>query len=226
MENKHLRLIKEYTDFSNFEVLTESSDVTGKSIMHISGPFLCAELRNKNKRMYPLPVLQNSVKRYTEEKINKRASLGELGHPDGITINLDRASHLIEEIVWKDNYGIGKAEILDNQPCGKIAYGLLERKILIGISTRGLGEIAEVSEGVNVKDYHMVTADLVADPSAPGAFVEGILESKEFVLESSGNIIEVELAYDELERKLSTLPKRSRNRLFTEAWKTFMSKLR
>jgi hypothetical protein len=174
-----MKLIKEINETVSY--LTEESD--GKKVLHIEGPFLVAETKNKNGRIYEYNTLRKEVHRYTEDYINKSRAFGELGHPDTPSINLDRVSHMIVGLREDGNQWIGKAKILDT-PMGNIARNLIEGGGQLGVSSRGMGSLKMVN-GVNVvqPDFHLATAaDIVADPSAPGAFVQGIMEGKEWML--------------------------------------------
>ena len=174
-----MKLIRE--EIESVEVITESRG--GKKTLYIKGPFLQTETVNRNQRMYRLPVMQKEVKRYTESYINKGRALGELGHPDGPTVNLDRVSHKIVSLEQKGNNFIGKAQILST-PMGKIAESLLKEGVTLGVSSRGIGSISQNREGFMEvgEDFMLATAaDIVADPSAPDAFVQGIMEGKEWV---------------------------------------------
>jgi len=173
-----MKLITEQIE--NIEVLTESKN--GKTSMYISGPFLQAEITNRNGRCYPFPILEREVNKYTDKYITCGRALGELGHPDGPTVNLDRASHLITSLKAEGNNFIGKAKILDT-PMGNIAKSLLGEGVKLGVSSRGVGSLVE-RNGVKYvgQDFMLSTAaDIVADPSAPDAFVQGIMEGKEWV---------------------------------------------
>jgi hypothetical protein len=177
-----MKLISE--EIESVDILTEEKD--GKKTLYIQGPFLQAEVVNRNKRMYPINTMVNEVKRYTETFVSKGRALGELGHPDGPQINLDRVSHKIVELRQEGNNFIGKAQILST-PMGKIAESLLADGVKLGVSSRGMGSIMN-QDGVNVvgEDFMLATAaDIVADPSAPDAFVDGIMEGKEWVWEGS-----------------------------------------
>ena len=173
-----MKLITE--SIENIEVLTEETD--GKKRLYIEGVFLQSEVKNRNGRVYPFKVLDNEVKRYNEEYIKPGRALGELGHPDGPTVNLDRVSHRIVSLKAEGNNFIGKAQILDT-PNGKIAKSLLGEGVKLGVSSRGMGTL-DKQEGVSyvMDDFMLATAaDIVADPSAPDAFVNGIMEGKEWV---------------------------------------------
>jgi len=160
--------------------LTEEKD--GQKHLYIEGVFLQSEVRNRNGRVYPFSVLEKEVGRYNEEYVTKGRALGELGHPDGPTVNLDRVSHRITSLKAEGNNFVGKARILDT-PMGNIAKSLLGEGVKLGVSSRGMGSIDKREDANYVMDDFMLAtaADIVADPSAPDAFVNGIMEGKEWV---------------------------------------------
>ena len=173
-----MKLISE--EVAQVDFLTE--EVDGKKRQFIEGVFLQAEVKNRNGRMYPVKTLAREVAKYDESYIQKGRALGELGHPDGPSINLDRVSHRIVSLKQEGNNFIGKAQILET-PMGKIAKNLLDEGVKLGVSSRGMGSLIK-KEGCNVvaDDFMLATAaDIVADPSAPDAFVDGIMEGKEWV---------------------------------------------
>ena len=174
-----MRLITEQNN--DIEVLTEDKD--GKKATYIKGIFLQTEITNRNGRMYRFDTLNREVSKYNEEFIQRGRALGELGHPEGPTVNLDRVSHKIVELYPEGKNFIGKAKLLET-PMGKIAKNLLEEGVQLGVSSRGLGSLKkEGSLQVVADDFILSTAaDIVADPSAPDAFVEGIMEGKEWAL--------------------------------------------
>jgi len=179
-------------------VITEGKN--GKRNTFIEGVFLQAEICNRNGRMYPMKTMEREVQKYNENFVKTGRALGELGHPDGPTINLDRASHLITSLQREGNNFIGKARLLET-PMGKIAKQLLDEGVKLGVSSRGLGSIKE-ENGVKIvgEDFMLATAaDIVADPSAPDAFVNGIMEGKEWVW-ANGNIAESKI--DEIKRRI------------------------
>ena len=182
-----MKLITETYD--DYEILIEGK---GKD-MKIQGVFMQAETKNRNGRVYPLGVLQKEVTRYNKELVSKNRAFGELGHPDGPTVNLDRVSHMIEELVPEGNNIIGKAKILDT-PNGKIVKELLNSGAKLGVSSRGMGTLEKKGNANYVKDdfYLATAADIVADPSAPQAFVEGIMEGKEWIWD--GGVLREQLA--------------------------------
>tara|TARA_B100000902_G_scaffold231530_1_gene219575 strand:+ start:456 stop:1100 length:645 start_codon:yes stop_codon:yes gene_type:complete len=173
-----MKLITEQIE--DVQILTEEKN--GKKLLYIEGVFLQSELKNRNGRMYPFSVLEREVGRYNEEYIKSKRALGELGHPDGPTINLDRVSHRITSLRSEGNNFVGKAQILDT-PMGNIAKNLLGEGVQLGVSSRGMGSIQKSEDCNVVADDFMLTtaADIVADPSAPDAFVNGIMEGKEWV---------------------------------------------
>jgi len=174
-----MKLIKEINESVSY--ITEGAD--GKKELYIEGPFLVSEKKNKNGRLYEFNTMKKEVYRYTEEYINKHRAFGELGHPETPSINLDRVSHMITSLREDGTQWIGKAKILDT-PMGQIARKLIEGGAQLGVSSRGMGSLKNVN-GVNVvqNDFYLATAaDIVADPSAPGAFVQGIMEGKEWML--------------------------------------------
>jgi hypothetical protein len=174
-----MKLIKEVTE--EIKYISELNEETGKKSHFIEGVFLQSNLKNRNGRMYPKEVMQKEVARYTKESIDKKRAYGELGHPDGPTVNLDRVSHMIVGLKEDgDNY-IGRAKILDT-PMGRIVKELIDEGASLGVSSRGLGSLKE-RNGINEvqEDFMLATAaDIVADPSAPDAYVQGIMENKEW----------------------------------------------
>ncbi len=186
-----MKLITETIE--DIEVLTESNKSGGKDYK-IKGVFMQADIKNRNGRVYPVETLGKEVQRYTTEYINKRRAFGELGHPDGPTVNLERVSHMITDLYPDGNNFIGEAKIMDT-PYGKIVKNLIDEGAQLGVSSRGMGSL-EPKKGAQVvrNDFYLATAaDIVADPSAPGAFVEGIMEGKEWVWDN-GIVKEVDIA--------------------------------
>ncbi len=174
-----MKLIRE--EIEKVEVLTEG---TGRNRrLYIQGPFLQSECVNRNGRMYPFSIMEREVKRYNENYIQKGRALGELGHPDGPTVNLDRVSHRIVSLTCEGKNWVGKAQILST-PMGKIAESLLNDGVTLGVSSRGIGSLVENNKGYKEvgEDFMLATAaDIVADPSAPDAFVQGIMEGVEWI---------------------------------------------
>ena len=199
-ETPKMKLIRE--EIEKVEVITEGSGKEKR--LYIKGPFLQAECVNRNGRMYPMSIMEKEVKRYSEQYVQKGRALGELGHPDGPTVNLDRVSHKIVELQREGNNFVGKAQILST-PMGKIAESLLSEGVCLGVSSRGIGSLRETREGYKEvgEDFMLATAaDIVADPSAPDAFVQGIMEGKEWVWE--GCILRERFAND-TKRRINTL---------------------
>ena len=195
-----MKLITE--EVTNVKILTEGKGVNKK--LYIEGVFLQGEIKNRNGRMYPMSTLAREVGRYNETFVNKGRALGELGHPDGPTVNLDRVSHKITSLVQEGNNFRGKAQILST-PMGKIASSLLDEGVMLGVSSRGVGSLQTTSEGHKVvgEDFQLATAaDIVADPSAPDAFVNGIMEGREWVWE--GGILREQLA-EQTKKRINTL---------------------
>ena len=182
-----MKLISEEVTQSEF--LIEQND-KGTKDYKIKGIFLQSNIKNRNGRIYPKEVLDKEVTRYNKEFINKKRAFGELGHPDGPTVNLERVSHMITKLYPDGNNFIGEAKVM-NTPYGKIVKGLIDEGAQLGVSSRGMGSLVNRGQGNVVKDdfYLATAADIVADPSAPDAFVEGIMEGKEWVWES-GVLIE------------------------------------
>lgn len=205
-----MKLITE--EIESVEIITEEKN--GKQTLYIQGPFLQAEVTNRNGRCYPMEVLSREVNKYSENFIKQGRALGELGHPDGPTVNLDRVSHMITSLRAEGNNFVGKAKILDT-PMGNIAKSLLGEGVKLGVSSRGIGSLIE-RNGVKYigDDFILATAaDIVADPSAPDAFVEGIMEGKEWVWD--GGILKEMNA----SRTRITVEKLSQHRKLTEQTK-------
>ena len=196
-----MKLITE--EIKNVKIIKEGKK-GGPQKFYIEGVFLQGEIKNRNGRMYPIETLSREVERYCETFINKGRALGELGHPDGPTVNLDRVSHKIVSLTAEGNNFRGKACILET-PMGKIARSLLDEGVMLGVSSRGVGSLREDRNGCKVvgEDFMLATAaDIVADPSAPDAFVQGIMEGKEWVWE--GGILREKLA-EQTQKKINTL---------------------
>jgi len=195
-----MKLIREEVESVKF--LVEQKN--GKKSLYIEGVFLQGDIKNRNGRMYPMETLRKEVARYNESNVQSGRALGELGHPDGPTVNLDRVSHKIVSLRESGSNFIGKAKILST-PMGKIASSLIDEGVKLGVSSRGIGSLQINKEGCNVvgNDFMLATAaDIVADPSAPDAFVEGIMEGKEWIWD--GGILREKLA-EQTQRKINTL---------------------
>ena len=195
-----MKLIRE--EIESVEVLYEENK--GKKTFYIQGPFLQGDIKNRNGRIYESSILAKEVKRYNEQYVDKNRAMGELGHPDGPTVNLDRVSHKITSLRQDGSNFIGKAKILDT-PMGRIAGSLLNDGVTLGVSSRGMGSLVS-RNGINYvgEDFMLATAaDIVADPSAPDAFVQGIMEGKEWVWDN-GLLKEREVqdAYNRIEQSV------------------------
>ena len=185
-----MKLISEHIE--DVEYITEEKD-NGEKTYKIKGVFMQADIKNRNGRVYPVDTLAKEVKRYTTEFINKKRAFGELGHPDGPTVNLERVSHMITSLKPEGKNFIGEAKIMDT-PYGKIVKNLIDEGAQLGVSSRGMGSLEQKNGANYVKnDFYLATAaDIVADPSAPNAFVQGIMEGKEWVWDN-GALVEEEL---------------------------------
>jgi hypothetical protein len=217
-----MRLIREVLDTTN--LIVESKLGKGKEYF-IEGIFLQSELKNRNGRMYPESVMDNEVGRYIKESVEKNRAYGELGHPDTPSINLDRVSHMIVSLRKEGTNYIGKAKILET-PMGMIARGLLDGGANLGVSSRALGSLQTNNEGVQIvqDDFMLSTAaDIVADPSAPDAFVRGIMESKEWVF-VDGKFVEQHI--EEAKRSIRKASSRNLEEAKIYAFQKFLSKIR
>ena len=214
-----MKLITEEAAQSQFIV----EEVGGKKNYKIKGVFLQADIKNRNGRVYPKEILQKEVSRYNREFINKRRAFGELGHPDGPTVNLERVSHMITKLAPDGQNFVGEAKIM-NTPYGKIVKGLIDEGAQLGVSSRGMGSL-ETRGGANyVKDdfYLATAADIVADPSAPDAFVEGIMESKEWVWD---NGVLVEKSIESWKREIESAKRHALAEAKIKVFKNFLSNL-
>jgi len=216
-----MKLISEEAIEVNF--VTEEDDNKKKNYF-IEGIFMQSETKNRNGRVYPKVILQKEVKRYTEKFINTKRAFGELGHPDGPTVNLERVSHMITELVEDGDNFLGRAKIMDT-PYGKIVKNLIDEGAKLGVSSRGMGSLKPVQDGLQdvQSDFYLATAaDIVADPSAPDAFVSGIMEGKEWVWDN-GLIKEKEIV--EYQKRVERATEISRNKVRIEAFENFITKL-
>ena len=214
-----MKLISE--QIQNAEYLVEEKN--GKKEYKIKGVFLQSEIKNRNGRVYPREILAREVNRYTKEFINKNRAFGELGHPDGPTVNLERVCHMVKSLKQDGKDFIGEAKIMDT-PYGKIVKGLIDEGAQLGVSSRGMGSLIQ-RNGVNyVKDdfYLATAADIVADPSAPDAFVEGIMESKEWVWD---NGVLKEKDIESWKNQVRTARQRSLEEAKLKVFESFLKKL-
>ena len=214
-----MKLISEHLD--SIEFITED-DGDGKKNYKIRGVFMEADVKNRNNRMYPMQVLEKEVKRYNKEYVQQKRAFGELGHPDGPTVNLERVSHMITKLYPDGKQFVGEAKIMDT-PYGKIVKNLIDEGAKLGVSSRGMGSLEPQRDMHVVKDdfYLATAADIVADPSAPNAFVEGIMEGKEWIWDN-GIVKEVDIAQYRAElRKESKKLEEKKIKLFNEFMSNF-----
>ena len=213
-----MKLIAEYTD-NNLEVLTEAKKDGGKKYS-IEGVFMSAEQKNRNGRIYPKLVMEKAVDKYDTEQVSKGRAVGELNHPEGPTVNLDKVSHKIEKLDWSGNNVVGKATVLDT-PMGQIVQGLLEGGVQLGVSTRGMGSLQRNNGVMVVKDDFMLNAvDIVQDPSAPSAFVNGIMEGVDWIWHNG--IIEPR-AIEQMETEIKKAPRADLYETQVREFKNFLS---
>ena len=216
-----MKLIRETVEQVNY--ITEETE-EGKKKLYIEGTFLVGDSVNKNNRMYKMDILRNEVNRYTEEFINTNRALGELGHPDTPTLNLERVSHKIVSLTEDGNTFYGKALILDT-PYGKIVKDFIENEIQIRVSSRALGSLVQTKEGYNLvqDDLRLATAaDIVADPSAPGAFVQGIMENKEWIM-INGQWIESQ--FEQAKKEIKKVSKHDIEKVAFKLFENYIRKL-
>ncbi len=216
-----MKLIKELNEDLQF-IVEESSD-NGKKSLFIEGVFLQADLKNRNGRMYPKEIMAKEVTRYVKEQVNTKRAYGELGHPEGPNINLDRVSHMIVSLREDGNNWIGRAKILDT-PMGNIASSLIKEGAGLGVSSRGLGTLKEVN-GINeVQDDFMLAtaADIVADPSAPDAYIQGIMEGKEWVFVKG---VWQDREIEETKNLIKKTTSRNLSEAKVKAFETFLDKI-
>jgi len=214
-----MKLIKELVESVSY--LVEEKD--GKKTMFIEGPFLVYDQKNRNGRLYEKNVLHKEVNRYMEDYVNKNRAFGELGHPETPTINLERVSHLITHLHDNGQHWVGRAKILET-PMGNIAKNLIDGGAQLGVSSRGMGSLVN-KNGVNVvqPDFHLATAaDIVADPSAPGAFVQGIMEGKEWMLV---NNVWTEVNIEEAKQEIVKASRKDIEKVSLRIFENFIRKL-
>ena len=216
-----MKLIAEFTDHK-LEVLTERTD-KGVKNHFIEGVFMQSETKNRNGRVYPKSVMEKAVDLYVTEKVNTGRAVGELNHPEGPTINLDKVSHIIEKLDWSGNDVVGKARILET-PMGQIVKGLLDGGVRLGVSTRGMGSLEERNGVSFVKDdFILSTVDIVQDPSAPTAFVNGIMEGVEWVW--NNGIIQSQVI-EKMETEIKKAPRKNLYEVQVREFKNFLSLLK
>lgn len=216
-----MKIITELCESAKF--ITEETE--GKKNLYFHGTFLEGEIKNKNGRLYPMPILEKEVNRYIKEKINENRGYGELNHPTGPGINLERASHLITELVKDGNSYRGKAKVLTSTPMGKVVEGLIHDGANLGVSSRALGSLKKRGDGIMEvqSDFHLSTpADVVADPSAPNAFVQGIYEGADWVMNPDGNWVMIQ----QIEEAKKEINKKFDEALAARLFEEFISKLK
>ena len=215
-----MKLISEYTE-NNLEVLTEEKN--GKKNYAIEGVFMSAEQKNRNGRIYPKQVLGKAVDAYNTTQVVPGRAVGELNHPEGPTVNLDKVSHKIESLDWQGNNVVGKATILAT-PMGEVVKGLLDGGVKLGVSTRGMGSLQRSNDAMIVKDDFILNAvDIVQDPSAPSAFVNGVMEGVEWVW--NNGIIEQQ-AIEKMETEIKKAPRSNLYETQVREFKNFLSLLK
>jgi hypothetical protein len=216
-----MKLIRE--NIEEVKYITEASE-SGKKNLYITGPFLVYDKPNKNNRLYTKDVLSNEVSRYNEEYVKTNRALGELGHPDTPSINLERVSHKIVELTDNGEAFIGKALILDT-PYGQIVKNFMDSGVNLGVSSRGMGSLQPTKEGYNIvqDDFRLATAaDIVADPSAPGAFVNGIMENKEWLF-VEGRFVEIDI--DNAKRQIKQASRKNIEQVALNLFENYLRKL-
>lgn len=216
-----MKLITEINE--SIEYIAEAKEDGGKDYF-IKGPFMQANIKNRNGRMYPAEVLDKEVSRYVTENVAKNRAYGELGHPTSPTINLDRVSHMIKELTRDGDNFIGKAKIMTETPMGRIVKNLMDEGASLGVSSRGMGSLKNKSGVAEVQnDFYLATAaDIVADPSAPDAFVEGIMEGKEWVWD---NGVIREATINDYKEEIEKAPSKDLTETKLKVWSKFLSNL-
>jgi len=214
-----MKLITEFTENDTLQCITEKKEDGTKSYV-IEGVFAQADKKNRNGRVYPKPIMEKAVNKYVKEQVSKKRAVGELNHPEGPTVNLDKVSHLITELKFEGNDVVGKAQILET-PMGKIVKGLLEGGVQLGVSTRGMGSLENRNGAMVVKDdFILSTVDIVQDPSAPEAFVNGIMEGVDWVWD---NGILCPQVIEKMETEIKTAPKPVLYETSVREFKNFLS---
>lgn len=216
-----MKLIAEYQE-NDIQCIVEKKE-NGEKNFIIEGIFAQAEQKNRNGRVYPKSIMENAVNKYVEDQVKKKRAVGELNHPEGPTVNLDKVSHLITDLRFEGNDVMGKAQILDT-PMGQIVKGLLEGGVQLGVSTRGMGSLEQKNGVMYVRDdFILNTVDIVQDPSAPAAFVNGIMEGVEWVW--NNGVIEPQVI-EQMETEISNAPKKHLYETQVREYKNFLSLLK
>lgn len=218
-----LKLMAENPEaFDNFEIIEEQNNLKGQSTLYVKGPFIGCNQVNRNKRYYGLDETRKDVSRYITEMVLPGRAMGELNHPSSPDVNLERACHLITQLDEDGDTFVGKAKVLSS-PCGQILRALINDGVKVGMSTRALGSLKESKRDYNiVENMYLVAIDAVADPSYPKAFVNGILESKSFVIDQEGRFEEL---YDNFEKSIATLPKKNLDLYLREQFVKFINQI-
>ena len=217
-----MKLISEFTE-NNLEFITEQDKKTGKKNYKIQGIFAQAEKKNRNGRIYPMPIMEKALKKYDTEQVQKGRAVGELNHPEGPTVNLDKVSHKINKLEFQGNDIVGEASILET-PMGQIVKGLLDGGVTFGVSTRGMGSLSQRNNAMVVNDDYILNAvDIVQDPSAPSAFVNGIMEGVEWVW--NNGIIEAQ-TIEKMETEIKKAPRTNLYETEVREFKNFLSLLK
>jgi hypothetical protein len=213
-----MKLISEYNE-NDIQCIVEAKE-NGEKKYVIEGVFAQADQKNRNGRVYPRAIMENAVNKYVTEQVSKKRAVGELNHPEGPTVNLDKVSHLITDLRFEGNNVVGKAQILDT-PMGKIVKGLLEGGVQLGVSTRGMGSLENRNGVAYVKDdFILATVDIVQDPSAPDAFVNGIMEGVDWIW--NNGILEAQVIED-METEIKNAPKAYSSAVQIREFKNFLS---
>jgi len=217
-----MKLISEYVE-NDIEFLITEDKKTGKKNYGIQGIFAQAETKNRNGRIYPLPIMEKALKKYNTDQVSKGRAVGELNHPEGPTVNLDKVSHKIDDLHFEGNNIVGKASIL-NTPMGEVVKGLLDGGVTFGVSTRGMGSLKNNGNAMVVNDDYILNAvDIVQDPSAPSAFVNGIMEGVEWVW--NNGIIEAQ-TIEKMETEIKKAPRANLYETEVREFKNFLSLLK
>ena len=217
-----MKLITEFTENETLQCIVEKKE-DGEKKYVIEGVFAQTDKKNRNGRVYPKPIMEKAVKQYVDTQVSKNRAVGELNHPEGPTVNLDKVSHLITDLQWEGNNVVGKASILDT-PNGQIVKGLLDGGVKLGVSTRGMGSLENRNGTMYVKeDFLLNTVDIVQDPSAPGAFVNGIMEGVDWVW-NNGVIQPQEI--EKMETEIKKAPRTGLYETQVREFKNFLSLLK
>ena len=217
-----MKLISEFTE-NDIEFLITEDKKTGEKNYKIQGIFAQAEKKNRNGRIYPMPIIEKAVSKYDTEQVQKGRAVGELNHPEGPTVNLDKVSHKINKLEFQGNDVVGEASILKT-PMGEVVKGLLDGDVTFGVSTRGMGSLSQRNDAMVVNDDYILNAvDIVQDPSAPGAFVNGIMEGVEWVW--NNGIIEAQ-TIEKMETEIKKAPRANLYETEVREFKNFLSILK